>query len=29
VSLKTDYQIAHNEADTGVNQLNVDLGYLF
>ena len=29
VSLKTDYQIAHNEAATGVNQLNVDLGYLF
>jgi hypothetical protein len=29
VSLKGDYQIVHNEADTGVNQLNVDLGYLF
>jgi len=29
VSLKSDYQIAHNQADTGVNQLNVDLGYLF
>ena len=29
VSLKTDYQIAQNEADTGVNGLNVALGYLF
>jgi len=29
VSLKTDYQIAHNEANTGVNGLNVALGYLF
>ena len=29
ISLKTDYQLVHNEADTGVNQLNVDLGYLF
>jgi hypothetical protein len=29
VSLKSDYRIAHNEADTGVNQLNVNLGYLF
>lgn len=29
VSLKADYQIAGNEADTGVNQLNVNLGYLF
>ncbi len=29
VSLKTDYQITHNEASTGVNQLNVTLGYLF
>jgi hypothetical protein len=29
VSLKADYQIVSNDADTGVNQLNVDLGYLF
>lgn len=29
VSLKSDYQIVHNEADSGVNQLNVNLGYLF
>jgi hypothetical protein len=29
VSLKTDYQIVRNEAETGVNQLNVNLGYLF
>jgi len=29
VSLKADYQIVSNEADTGVNQLNVNLGYLF
>ncbi len=29
VSLKADYQIVGNEADTGVNQLNVNLGYLF
>jgi hypothetical protein len=29
VSLKTDYQLISNEADTGVNQLNVNLGYLF
>jgi hypothetical protein len=29
VSLKTDYQITSNEAETGVNQLNVNLGYLF
>ncbi|MDQ3224399.1 MAG: porin [Gemmatimonadota bacterium] len=29
VSLKTDYQIMHNKADTGVNGLNVALGYLF
>jgi hypothetical protein len=29
VSLKADYQIVRNEADTGVNQLNVNLGYLF
>jgi hypothetical protein len=29
VSLKTDYQVARNKAHTGVNQLNVDLGYLF
>jgi hypothetical protein len=29
VSVKADYQIIGNEADTGVNQLNVNLGYLF
>jgi hypothetical protein len=29
VSLKADYQIVSNEAETGVNQLNVNLGYLF
>ncbi len=29
VSLKTDYQVTNNEAETGVNQLNVNLGYLF
>ena len=29
VSLKADYQIVGNEAETGVNQLNVNLGYLF
>jgi hypothetical protein len=29
VSLKTDYQLTSNEAETGVNQLNVNLGYLF
>jgi len=29
VSVKTDYQITSNEAETGVNQLNVNLGYLF
>jgi hypothetical protein len=29
VSLKADYQITSNEADTGLNQLNVNLGYLF
>ena len=29
VSLKADYQIVGNQADTGVNQLNVNLGYLF
>jgi len=29
VSLKADYQIVRNEADAGVNQLNVNLGYLF
>jgi hypothetical protein len=29
VSLKADYQLVSNEADTGVNQLNVNLGYLF
>jgi hypothetical protein len=29
VSLKADYQVISNEADSGVNQLNVNLGYLF
>lgn len=29
VSLKADYQIVGNDAETGVNQLNVNLGYLF
>jgi hypothetical protein len=29
ISLKTDYQITSTEAETGVNQLNVNLGYLF
>ena len=29
VSLKADYQITSTEAETGVNQLNVNLGYLF
>jgi hypothetical protein len=29
VALKTDYQIHRNDADTGVNQFNVNLGYLF
>jgi hypothetical protein len=29
VSLKADYQIVSNEANSGVNQLNVNLGYLF
>jgi hypothetical protein len=29
VSLKADYQVVSNQADTGVNQLNVNLGYLF
>lgn len=29
VSLKADYQIISNEAEVGVNQLNVNLGYLF
>jgi hypothetical protein len=29
VSVKADYQIVSNEAETGVNQLNVNLGYLF
>jgi hypothetical protein len=29
VSLKADYQVVNNEAETGVNQLNVNLGYLF
>ena len=29
IALKADYQIHRNEADTGVNQFNVNLGYLF
>ena len=29
VSVKADYQVASNQAETGVNQLNVNLGYLF
>ncbi len=29
IALKADYQVHRNEADTGVNQLNVNLGYLF
>jgi hypothetical protein len=29
VSLKADYLISSNEAETGVNSLNVNLGYLF
>jgi hypothetical protein len=29
ISVKADYQILSNEADTGVDQLNVNLGYLF
>lgn len=29
ISLKADYLISSNEADTGVNSLNVNLGYLF
>jgi hypothetical protein len=29
ISLKTDYQIDKNQAETGVNHLNVALGYLF
>ena len=29
VALKADYQWHSNEAETGVNQLNVNLGYLF
>lgn len=29
VSVKADYQVANDEADTGINQLNVNLGYLF
>jgi len=29
VALKADYQIQRNEADTGVNQFNLNLGYLF
>jgi hypothetical protein len=29
IALKADYQLHRNEADTGVNQFNVNLGYLF
>lgn len=29
VSLKADYQVVGTEAESGVNQLNVNLGYLF
>jgi hypothetical protein len=29
ISVKADYQLNHNEADTGIDQLNVNLGYLF
>lgn len=29
VVLKADYQVNHNETETGVNQFNVALGYLF
>ena len=29
VSVKADYQVTSNQAETGVNQLNVNLGYLF
>jgi hypothetical protein len=29
IALKGDYQVHHNEADTGVNQFSVALGYLF
>ena len=29
IALKADYQIRRNGADTGVNQFNVNLGYLF
>jgi hypothetical protein len=29
VSLKADYQVVSNDAETGVNQFNVNLGYLF
>lgn len=29
IALKVDYQVNRNEAETGVNQLNVNLGYLF
>jgi len=29
VVLKTDYQIIHNDARTGVNQWNIDMGYSF
>lgn len=29
IAFKVDYQIHQNEADTGIDQLNVQLGYLF
>jgi hypothetical protein len=29
ISLKADYQLVGNQASTGINQLNVNLGYLF
>lgn len=29
ISVKADYQLVSDEADTGINQLNVNLGYLF
>jgi hypothetical protein len=29
IALKADYQLHTNEADTGVNQFNVALGYIF
>jgi hypothetical protein len=29
ISVKADYLVSSTEAETGVNQLNVNLGYLF